>query len=121
VDEVEALDPGVSARAGVVFDGAEAFFAGHFPDTPIVPGVILTEALAQVAGIVGAAGEPGARFLLSGIRAMKFPRAVRPGERITLDAAADGGMGGLLSFDVRASVGGEPVAEGRIVLSRVGS
>lgn len=118
VDEVLAVENGVSARGVKTFDGSAAFFAGHFPGDPIVPGVILTEALAQVAGIAGAAGEDGVRFLLSAVRVMKFHRAVRPGERIELAATKAGGMGGLLSFDVRASVGVETVAEGRVVLSR---
>ncbi len=117
VDEVLDLENGASARGVKTFAGDEAFFAGHFPGEPIVPGVILTEALAQVAGIAGAA-ENGARFLLSAVRVMKFHRAVRPGERIELAAAKTGGMGGLLSFDVRATVGEEAVAEGRIILSR---
>jgi 3-hydroxymyristoyl/3-hydroxydecanoyl-(acyl carrier protein) dehydratase len=49
---------------------------------------------------------------------MKFPRAVRPGECIGLSAVKAGGMGGLLSFDVRAVVGADTVAEGQIILSR---
>jgi 3-hydroxyacyl-[acyl-carrier-protein] dehydratase len=118
IDEVLAMENGVSAHGVKTFDGKETFFAGHFPGEPIVPGVILTEALAQVAGIAGAAGEDGARFLLSAVRVMKFPRPVRPGERIELHAAKAGGMGGLLSFDVRAAVGAETVAEGQIILSR---
>ena len=116
VDEVLELENGVSARGVKIFRGDEAFFAGHFPGDPIVPGVIVTEALAQIAGI--AAGEAGVRFLLSAVRAMKFHRAVRPGERIELAATRAGEMGGLLSFDVRAAAGAETVAEGRIILSR---
>jgi 3-hydroxyacyl-[acyl-carrier-protein] dehydratase len=117
VDEVLELAPGKSARGAKTFRGDEAFFAGHFPGDPIVPGVLLTEALAQLAGIVGAAGEPGARFLLSAVRVMKFSRAARPGERIDLEVEAAGCLGGLHSFAVRATVCGEPVAEGQIILS----
>ncbi len=116
VDEVLELAAGASARGVKTFRGDEAFFAGHFPGEPIVPGVILTEALAQMAGI--AAAEKGVRFLLSAVRAMKFPRAARPGERIELLATKAGGMGGLSSFDVRAAVAENTVAEGQIVLSR---
>jgi 3-hydroxyacyl-[acyl-carrier-protein] dehydratase len=116
VDEVLSLENGVSARGLKIFRGDEAFFAGHFPGEPIVPGVILTEALAQTAGI--AAAEKGVRFLLSAVRVMKFHRAVRPGEKIELMAAKAGGMGALLSFDVRATIGPETVAEGQIILSR---
>jgi 3-hydroxyacyl-[acyl-carrier-protein] dehydratase len=116
VDEVLVLENGASAGGVKIFRGDEAFFAGHFPDDPIVPGVILTEALAQIAGI--AAAEMGMRFLLSAVRVMKFHRAVRPGERIELSAVKAGGMGDLLSFDVRAVVGVDTVAEGQIILSR---
>lgn len=115
VDEVTSLEKGAAALGTKTFRGDEAFFAGHFPGDPIVPGVILTEALAQMAGI--AAAEEGTRFLLSAVRVMKFPRAARPGERIELRATMAGGMGGLLSFDVRAMVGHDMVAEGQIILS----
>jgi 3-hydroxyacyl-[acyl-carrier-protein] dehydratase len=118
IDDVLETESGVSALGVKTFDGREAFFAGHFPGDPIVPGVILTEALAQIAGIAGAAGGESVRFLLSAVRVMKFHRAVRPGERIELHAVKAGGMGGLLSFDVRAAVGAETVAEGQVILSQ---
>jgi 3-hydroxyacyl-[acyl-carrier-protein] dehydratase len=95
-------------------------FAGHFPENPIVPGVILTEALAQAAGIAAAAGyseNERPLFLLSAIRTMKFLQAVRPGERIDLRADRIAATEGLIQFRVTASVEGAAVAEGQLVLS----
>ena len=54
VREIIARDPGVSAQCAMVFAAADPMFAGHFPGNPLVPGVILTEALAQTAGIAAA-------------------------------------------------------------------
>ena len=96
-------------------------FAGHFPGNPLVPGVILTEALAQTAGIAAAsahAENSGPLFLLSAIRNMKFLEAVRPDERIVLQAKKIAEMGDLLQFNVKALVDGKRVAEGELVLTR---
>ena len=93
-------------------------FAGHFPDDPLVPGVILTEALAQTAGIAAHQDNSKTRFLLSAIRQMKFLRPVRPGEKIILRARKLGAVDRLLQFEVEALVGGQPVATGQIVLAR---
>src|ERR1700682_5070308 len=82
-----ACQPGLSAECETQFSSDDPMFAGHFPGDPLVPGVILTEALAQTAGIPAAsyqAENPQARFLLSAIRQMKFFRGVRPDERIVL-------------------------------------
>jgi len=95
-------------------------FAGHFPGNPIVPGVILTEALAQTAGIAAASGYPETEtplFLLSAIRTMKFLQAVRPGNEIDLWAEKIATTETLLQFKVTASVEGAMVAEGQLVLS----
>jgi len=96
-------------------------FAGHFPGDPLVPGVILTEALAQTAGIAAASApaEKSPRFLLSAIRQMKFFQAVRPEERIVLRARKVGEMDGLLQFRVEADVDQRRVAEGELVLNAV--
>ena len=119
VDEVTERNPGESASGLKTFSGEEAMFAGHFPGNPLVPGVILTEALAQMAGIAG--GGDGRMFLLSAIRSMKFPTAAIPGERIELAARKTGSMGGLWIFEVRATVGERIVAEGQVVLNEVAS
>ena len=95
-------------------------FEGHFPGKPIVPGVILTEALAQAAGIAAAAGYSDSEtplFLLSAIRTMKFFRPVRPGDRIDLRVEKIEATDGLIQFKVMASVEGATVAEGQLVLS----
>jgi 3-hydroxyacyl-[acyl-carrier-protein] dehydratase len=95
-------------------------FAGHFPGNPIVPGVILTEALAQAAGIAAASGHPETArplFLLSAIRTMKFFQAVRPGEEVELRAEKIGEAEGLVQFKVTAKANGALAAEGQLVLS----
>lgn len=117
IDTVCEVEAGVSATCEKTFPADHPVFAGHFPGNPIVPGVLLTEALAQTAGLAGATGE-GKGFLLSAIRSMKFPDAARPAETITLKATKTGELGGLLIFSVSASVQDRIVAEGQIVLNR---
>lgn len=117
IDEIVAHTPGESAVARKRFPASTPFFAGHFPGRPIVPGVILTEALAQAAGI--AAGQSGRSFLLSAIRSMKFPTAALPEETIVLSVRKIGAMGPLWQFEARATVGDRVVAEGTLVLNEV--
>jgi 3-hydroxyacyl-[acyl-carrier-protein] dehydratase len=116
-----ACDPGQSVDARTVFNTDDPMFAGHFPGNPIVPGVIVTEALAQAAGIAAASGYPASKsspvFLLSAIRTMKFLRAVRPGEEIELRAEKIGATELLFQFKVEARLTGVLVAEGQLVLS----
>jgi 3-hydroxyacyl-[acyl-carrier-protein] dehydratase len=123
VREMIACEPGVSAECSTIFAADDPMFAGHFPGDPLVPGVILTEALAQTAGIAAASGEANGdnpRFLLSAIRQMKFFSAVRPGDEITLKAKQTGQVERLFQFEVEALVGGKTVATGQIVLSQFG-
>jgi 3-hydroxyacyl-[acyl-carrier-protein] dehydratase len=115
IDRVDEVAAGESARCVKTFPPDEPFFRGHFPDDPLVPGVILTEALAQTAGI--AAGQPGRAFRLTAIKGMKFPGAVRPAERIELCARKVAVVGGLWQFDCEARVAERVVASGVIVLS----
>jgi 3-hydroxyacyl-[acyl-carrier-protein] dehydratase len=115
IDEVEKLEAGLQAEARKQFGGEEPFFQGHFPGNPIVPGVLLAEAMAQTAGI--AIGAPGKTFLLTAIRAMKFLRPIRPREEIHFRAKRVGETGGLVQCAVEARVEGELVAEGQLILA----
>ena len=119
VDRILSLVPGQEAVGEKMFEPTDPMFRGHFPGAPIVPGVILTEALAQVAGISGARGGER-RFLLSAIRSMKFPRAALPGEVITLRARKSADFGDLVQFEVEAAVGDSVVATGVVVLNDAG-
>ena len=115
-----ASEPGATVDARTWFDADDPMFAGHFPGNPIVPGVIITEALAQAAGIAAASGYPETAkplFLLSAIRTMKFFLAVRPGDRIDLRAEKIATTETLLQFKVTAKVKGTVAAEGQLVLS----
>jgi 3-hydroxyacyl-[acyl-carrier-protein] dehydratase len=124
VREVISCEEGRFVEARTSFDAKDPMFEGHFPGNPLVPGVILTEALAQTAGIAAASGHPETArpmFLLSAIRTMKFFKAVRPEEAIDLRAEKVGEVEGMVQFKVGASVKGTLVAEGQLVLSVAGS
>ena len=116
VDEIVEHVPGSKAKGRKVFAPEEPFFKGHFPGDPLVPGVLLTEGLAQVAGI--AVGVPGVALRLTAIKTMKFFRPVRPLEVVELVATKMAEAGGLYQFAVAASVNGEMCADGVVVLSR---
>ncbi len=120
VRQLLRCEPGELAECSARFSRDDPMFAGHFPGNPLVPGVILTEALAQTAGIAAASGFPeGERplFLLSAIRGMKFFAAVRPEEEIVLRAEKLAQVGDLWQFKTVASVEGKAVAEGQLVLN----
>ncbi|MFV0337900.1 MAG: 3-hydroxyacyl-ACP dehydratase FabZ family protein [Chthoniobacterales bacterium] len=125
LDEVREIQHGISASALKKFAPEDPLFHGHFPANPIVPGVLLTEALAQLAGILGASSDPGKYFLLSAIRSMKFPAAALPDETIHLFARQVAVMETLWHFEVEAQVSTASVerivASGSIILSEVSS
>lgn len=85
VDEVTALEPGVSARGLWRLTGDEWFFSGHFPGRPTLPGVLMCEAIAQLGAIaVLATGIEGKLPLFGGLDGARFRRQVSPGDVLEL-------------------------------------
>ena len=120
------LEAGVAIEAERELKADEPHFAGHFPGRPIMPGVLITEALAQTAGLLIALtamanGErvEGNLFYLA--RAdMKWTTPVGPGETLVLEAKLDRALGSLVAFKVRASTRRKDVAIGTLTLAKVG-
>jgi 3-hydroxyacyl-[acyl-carrier-protein] dehydratase len=117
ITRVTRINEGESAEGVWTVTGQEAFFAGHFPGNPLVPGVLLTEALAQISGL--ACSKSGAGGMLAHID-VRFDKPVAPPAEIALQSRLRRTLGSLQQFDVAARVGDAIVASGSITLHRNG-
>src|SRR6266851_3916209 len=99
LDRLTALEPGKSGAGEYTVRGDEPFLHGHFPGQPLMPGVLLVEAAAQLAGVV-AQSDPQlprlAGLKLTALRNVKILGTARPGEVIHLEARVTGRLGGLV-------------------------
>lgn len=100
----------------------EPFFDGHFPNNPVMPGVLIIEAMAQAAGVLGfktmnKKPADGSIYMFVGADEVRFKRQVIPGDQLILRATKVTAKRGIWKFKVNASVDGQLAAEAEILVA----
>ena len=116
VDRVVEFEPNVRILALKNVTINEPFFAGHFPNRPVMPGVMMLEALAQTAALLsfmslGQAPDENTLVYFVGIDGARFKRVVEPGDQLMLEARIDRAKAGVYKYKTRATVDGETAVE----------
>ena len=120
VDEILALAPGQRIRATKTMDPGDELFQDHFPGFPVVPGVLLTEMMAQAAGKCLAAEGAGRGWpMLAKITSASFREWVKPGEVCEIEAWIRSSRAQFATADCRVEVSGRLVAESSLLFSFV--
>ncbi len=120
VDQMRTLEPGRKGSAEHRVRIDSPFLRGHFPGHPVFPGVLLLEAVAQLAGIVAQSDPdlpPLAGLKLTAIRSVKILGTVFPGDLVQLEARVLGRFGNLVQAAGSASVNGKTLLKGEVTLS----
>lgn len=122
VDRVTECVPGERIVAIKNVTVNEPFFPGHFPYRPVMPGVMILEALAQAAGILafktaGVVPDEETRFYFVGIDEARFRKPVEPGDQLVLKATLDRALRGIWKFTTAAEVDGKVVASAKMMVA----
>lgn len=122
VDRVLECRPGESILALKNLTINEHFFQGHFPGNPVMPGVLMLEALAQAAGILAFVTEDVypdqvTQFYFAGMDEVRFRKPVLPGDQLMLKAKVERIMRGIWKFDALAEVEGAEVAAAKLMIA----
>ncbi len=118
IDRVLEVDPGKRAVAIKCVSVNEPFFEGHFPGMPILPGVLIAEAFAQVAGIIALtahAEHAGRAVYLMGLDGIRFRRPITPGDTVTFTVEKTYEKRGVWKFQCLAAVDGKKAADGEVM------
>ena len=116
VDRVLEIEKGVRIKAVKNVTINEPHFTGHFPHRPVMPGVLMLEALAQAAALLSfnaldAVPDDNTVYYFAGIDGARFKRPVEPGDQLILEVAVDRMKAGIFKFKARALVGTEVATE----------
>ena len=117
IDRVEELEPGIHCVAWLRVDGGNPVFAGHFPSRPILPGVLLIEAVAQTAAVMMGAASRDAVMksaLLAAVNRFKFFKPVAPGTVLRIETTKLTEAGSMACIEGTVSAAGEKVASGEL-------
>jgi 3-hydroxyacyl-[acyl-carrier-protein] dehydratase len=122
VDRVLSLEVGKTIKALKNVTVNEPFFPGHFPGRPVMPGVMIIEALAQAAGILlfvtaDVYPDENSRFFFVGIDKARFRRPVEPGDQLILTATLDRTLKGIWKLSAAAMVGDAEAASCEMMLA----
>ena len=119
IDEVLELEPGARVRARKQVRADEWYLRGHFPGRPVMPGVLIVEALAQTGAVAVLAEEEnrGRLALFAGIDDVRFKRIVRPGEELTLTCDLETVRGPIGRGKARATVDGDLAVRGTLTFA----
>lgn len=122
VDRVTEVEAGKRIVGFKNLTANEEFFNGHFPEKPIMPGVLIVEAMAQIAGILGfyTTGKrpvDGYIYLFCGADNVRFRKPVIPGDRLVLEAESGSSKRNIYKFSCKASVDGQLVASADILVA----
>lgn len=119
IDKVIDCRPGVSINAIKNVSANEPYFQGHFPGRPVMPGVLIVEAMAQAGGILSyltsRAQDPDVIYYLAGVDEARFRRPVVPGDRLELAVTVDKVRRGIWFYSCVASVEGETCVTAKIM------
>jgi 3-hydroxyacyl-[acyl-carrier-protein] dehydratase len=117
IDRVEELEPGVRCVAWLRVDAGNPVFQGHFPARPILPGVLLIEAVAQTAAVMMGAANPVEAMgtaLLAAVNRFKFFKPVAPGTALRIETTKLTQAGTMACIEGTVSAEGEKVASGEL-------
>jgi len=119
IDRVEEHEPGLRAVAYKNVTANEPFFQGHFPDYPVMPGVLIVEALAQAGAVAMLSLEEnqGRLAFFAGIDKVRFKRQVRPGDTLRLEVEITKSRAGIGFGTATATVGDELVCSGELMFA----
>ena len=120
VDRVLDVQKGVSIRALKNVTINEPFFTGHFPHRPVMPGVLMLEAMAQAAALLafetlGVTPDDKTVYYFAGIDAARFKRPVEPGDQMVMEVTLDRMKAGIFKFKGRTLVDGELACEAELM------
>ena len=120
VDRVLEIEKGVRIKALKNVSVNEPYFTGHFPSRPVMPGVLMLEALAQAAALLafdtlGETPDEKTVYYFAGIDGARFKRPVEPGDQLILEVELDRMKSGIFKFKARAKVGGEIAVEAELM------
>ena len=120
VDRVLELEKGSRIKALKNVSINEPFFAGHFPKRPVMPGVLMLEALAQAAALLsfetmGQQPDDRTVYYFAGIDGARFKRVVEPGDQLVLEVEVDRVRAGIWKYRARARVGDELACEAELM------